>query len=160
MEDRLSLQSTSGKHRIDHSLEKVAARNLFRSNTLLDFSKKAEVSLLPNAHHVTKPFNSILRCQLLAEKNRKTFYEGLLKTGQATVTSYISLFKNDDVEEEVNGWGITKLRSATKAILKYLSKDLQKEFQVELKSSDKEKLKEIYWRVYNLVDDEEDPLSF
>lgn len=79
-----------------------------------------------------------------------------MKTGKASVTSYISLFKNDDVKEEVNSWGITKLKSETKAILKYLSKDLQKEFQLELKSSDKEKLKGIYWRVYSLVDNEDE----
>lgn len=88
----MNLQTEFGQHRIDHSLEKKAARDLFRSNTLLDFSKKAEVSLLPNVQYSTKPFNSILRCQLLAEKNRKIFYEGTVKTGQASVTSYISFF--------------------------------------------------------------------
>lgn len=122
----------------------------------MDFSKEAEVSLLPNLQYDTKPFNSILRCQLLAESNRKTFYEGILKTGQASVSSYVSLFKSDNVKEEVNEWGITKLKSETKAMSKYLSKDLQKEIQLEIKSSDKEKLKLIYWRVYSLVDNEED----
>lgn len=78
-----------------------------------------------------------------------------MKTGQASVGSYISLFKNDNQEEEVNSWGITKLRSATKAMSKYLSKDLQKEINLELKSSDKETLKCTYWRVYNLVDDDD-----
>lgn len=79
-----------------------------------------------------------------------------MKTGQATVSSYVHLFKRDNEEEEVNSWGITKLRSAIKTMVKYLSKDVQKVIQLEMKSSDKEKLKELYWRVYSLVDDEED----
>lgn len=105
-----------------------------------------------------KPFNSILRCQLVAESNRKSFYEGIIKTGQASVTSYVSLAKSDAEQEVVNTWGVTKLKAATKTMLKYLPKDLQKEINLEMKemkSSDKDKLKEIYWRVYNLFDQEE-----
>lgn len=115
-----------------------------------------EISFVPGIQHTTKPFNSILRCQLLAESNRKNFYEGIIKTGQATVGSYISLFKGDNEEEEVNQWGITKLRSETKIIAKFLSKDVQREVNLELKSSDKEKLREIYWRVYSLVDNDDE----
>lgn len=84
------------------------------------------------------------------------FYEGIVTTGAASVSSYISLFKSDNEAEEVNSFGITKLRAATKTMCKYLPKELQKEINAELKSSDKDKLKETYWRVYNLIEEEED----
>lgn len=137
VEERLNLQISSGKYKIDHSLEKKAARHLFRSHGLLEISKKADLSLMPNIHYDINPFNSILRCQLLAETNQKFFYEGVIKTGQATVSSYISLFKSDNEEELINNWGITQLRSATRAMTKFLPKDLSKEIHLELKSSDK-----------------------
>lgn len=102
-----------------------------------------------------KPFNSILRCQLVAENNRKSYYEAIVKTGQASVSSYVSLSKSDGEEEMVNDWGITKLRAATKTMLKYLPKELHKEINSQLKTSDKEKLREVYWRVYNLFEPDE-----
>lgn len=156
VEDRLNLKTSSSHHKLDLSREKKAARSLFRKHGLLDISKKANISFLPDIQHENKPFNSILRCQLLAETNRKTFYEGIVTTGTATVSSYISLFKSDNEAEEVNSFGITKLRAATKTMSKYLSKELQKEINVELRSSDKDKLKEIYWRVYSLIEEEEE----
>lgn len=155
VEDRLNLK-TSSSHKLDHSREKIAARSLFRCHGLLDISKKANISFLPGIQYGNKPFNSILRCQLLAESNRKMFYEGIVTTGTATVSSYISLFKSDNEAEEVNSFGITKLRAATKTMSQYLSKELQKEINIELKSSDKDKLKETYWRVYNLFEEEDD----
>lgn len=156
VENRLSLRTSSTHNTIDHSLEKKAARNLFRRHGIFDIEKKAEISLLPDTKNTMKPFNSILRCQLVAENNRKSYYEAIVKTGQASVSSYVSLSKSDAEEEMVNGWGITKLRAATKTMLKYLPKDLHREINAELKTSDKEKLREIYWRVYNLFDQEED----
>lgn len=158
VDDRLNLQMSSSQHKIDHSLEKKAARSLFRRHGVLDLSKKTDISLLPNLQYDNKPFNSILRCQLTAESNRKTFYEAIIKTGRATVSSYVSLFKSDNEEEDVNNWGITKLRSATKTMSKYLSKNLQKEINLELKSSDKDKLRETYWQVYNLFEEEEEEI--
>lgn len=155
VEERLNLQISSSQYKLDHSLEKKAARNHFRSHGLLDISKKADLSLLPNLRYDNKPFNSILRCQSLAESNRKVYCEAIIKTGQATVNSYISLFKSDNEEELVNTWGITQLRSATKTMTKVLPKDLIKEINLELKSSDKEKLRQTYWRVFNLVEQEE-----
>lgn len=159
VEDRLSLSMSTSQHKLDHSLEKKAARSLFRRHKIFDFSKKAAISLLPDIKHDIQPFNSILRCQLIAESNRRTFYEAILKTGQAAVSSYVSLFKSDTEEEEVNNWGITKLRTATKTMSKYLAKDLQKEINLALKSSDKGKLKETYWRVYNLFEPEVEELE-
>lgn len=156
VEDRLNLKTSPSQHKLDFSREKKAARKLFRSHGLLDISKQSNISFLPDIQYETKPFNSILRCQLLAESNRKMFYEGIVTTGTATVSSYISLFKSDNEAEEVNNFGITKLRAATKTMSKYLSKELQKEINLELKSSDKDKLKETYWRVYNFIEEEDD----
>lgn len=156
VEDRLNLPVTSSKHKLDHSIEKKAARSLFRRHGLFDMSKTLGISLLPETQNDNKPFNSILRCQLIGENNRKTFYESTIKTGQAAVSSYVSLFKSDAEQEIVNEWGITKLRSATKTMLKYLPKDLQKEFNLDLKSSDKIKLREVYWKVFNLFEEEDE----
>lgn len=156
MEERLNLHISSSHYKLDHFHEKKAARNLFRSHGVLDISKTAELSLLPNLNYENKPFNSILRCQLLAESNRKLYYEGILKSGQASVNSYISLFKSDNEEELVNTWGVTQLRAATKTMTKVLPKELTKEINSELKCSDKEKLRQIYWRVFSLVEHEEE----
>lgn len=156
VENRLNLPVSSSKHKLDHSVEKKAARSLFRRSGLFDISKQANISLLSGIQNESKPFNSILRCQMIGESNRQAFYESVMKTGHATVSSYVSLFKSDAEQEVVNEWGITKLRSATKTMLKYLPKDLQKEVNLELKSSDKGKLREIYWRVYSLFDEEEE----
>lgn len=158
VEDRLNLKMSSSHYKLDLSREKKAARALFRKHGLLDISKNANISFLPNIQPENKPFNSILRCQLLAETNRKMYYDGVVTTGTATVSSYISIFKSDNQAEEVNSFGITKLRAATKTMSKYLSKELQKEINIELKSSDKDKLKMTYWRVYNLVEEEDDDI--
>lgn len=110
---------------------------------------------MPDLQYETNPFNAILRCQVLAENNRQNFYEEIVKSGKATVKSYVSLFKSGNEEEEVNSWGITKLRTATKTMAKSLGKDMQKDINLELKSSDKEKVREVYWRVFNLVEEED-----
>lgn len=109
------MQISSSHSKYDLSREKRAARKLFRSHGIFDTSKDAKISYLPNIQHENGPFNSILRCQLLAETNRRMFYEGVVTTG-----------------------------------------NMQKGVNAELKSSDKEKLKQTYWRVYNLFEDDDD----
>lgn len=147
---------SSSHSKYDLSREKRAARKLFRGHDVFNISKDVKISYLPNIQHENGPFNSILRCQLLAESNRRMFYEGVVTTGTANVNSYISLFKSDNEEEEVNTFSITKLREATKTIAKYLPKDMQKDVNLALKSSDVEKLKQTYWHVYHLFQDDDD----
>lgn len=88
------------------------------------------------------------------------YYESIIKTGKAAVSQYFNLFKikTDTEEEEINSWGVTKLRTVTKTMSKFLTKELQKDINLALKSNDKEKLRETYWRVYNSYEAEGDEL--